>query len=256
MRIELRLIAVALLVGTAPAPASSASIESPGSAPAQSSPAGSDRETHLLALSWETAFCETRPGKPECRGETIGSPEARELSLHGLWPQPEGVAYCHVADDLAALDRQGRWDQLPEPAMTPATRARLAAVMPGVQSLLERHEWIKHGTCFGATADAYFNRAADLVEQVNGSKLGALLAADAGKTVTSADLLAAFDQSFGAGAGAAVVIKCQSGGGGSEISEIDISLTGDVTGTSPLGRLLHAQAKSSCASGRLVQPSR
>ena len=40
--------------------------------------------------------------------------------------------------------------------------------MPAVLSGLERHEWIKHGTCFGGEANAYFN-AAGLAEQVNAS---------------------------------------------------------------------------------------
>jgi hypothetical protein len=39
--------------------------------------------------------------------------------------------------------------------------------MPGFQSGLRRHEWIvDHGACYGTAADSYFNRAADLAEQI------------------------------------------------------------------------------------------
>ena len=47
----------------------------------------------VLALSWEPAFCETQPDVPECRSQTTGSLDARQFSLHGLWP-PD--VYCDV----------------------------------------------------------------------------------------------------------------------------------------------------------------
>ena len=62
--------------------------------------------------------------------------------------------------------------------------------MPGVLSGLERHEWIKHGTCFGGEANAYFNRAAGLAEQVNASPVRALFASRIGQGVTSAEIRA------------------------------------------------------------------
>ena len=157
--------------------------------------------SHLLALSWEPTFCQGMSSKAECAAETPQSPEAKQFSLHGLWPELKGKYYC-IADaqqkaKLEKLDTQGKWDQLPDPGLSAATRARLAAVMPGIQSMLERHEWIKHGTCFGASADAYFNRAADLVEQVNASAVGQLVSANIGKPVTSAQILGAFNHLWG-----------------------------------------------------------
>ena len=131
--------------------------------------ANGTRATHVLALGWEPAFCLGHEDKAECANETAQSFDASHLSLHGLWPQPRGKAYCNVSQDLVRADHDHDWASLPEPDLTDATKARLAAVMPGFQSGLERHEWIVHGTCFGATPDSYFNRAADLVEQVNAS---------------------------------------------------------------------------------------
>jgi hypothetical protein len=34
------------------------------------------------------------------------------------------------------------WEIIPEPQLSESTRQRLAAAMPGVQSGLERHEWV------------------------------------------------------------------------------------------------------------------
>ncbi len=214
-------------------------------------PVALGKATHLLALSWEPSFCETHTSKTECRAETRQSPEAKQLSLHGLWPQPNGNFYCHADPKQVTIDKASHFDQLTAPNVTQATHDRLAAVMPGVQSSLERHEWIKHGTCFGTSADVYFNRAADLTEQVNASAVGQLIAAQAGQAVQVSDLVAAFSQAFGADARKAIVIKCASG----ELSEIDVYIAGDVTGTAPVSQLLaKAEGTTTCTSARLPVP--
>ena len=169
----------------------------------------------MLAISWEPAFCEDHEGKSECQRETEQSFDATHFSLHGLWPQPNGNFYCHGVDrTLKEADKRNHWFELPEPDLDAATRDRLAAVMPGVLSGLERHEWIKHGTCFGGEANAYFNRAAGLAEQVNASPVRALFASKIGQSVTSAEIRAAFDKGFGEGAGARVEVHCLNGGDG------------------------------------------
>jgi ribonuclease T2 len=232
----------------------------PRPTPTPAPPGGGGASAYLLSLSWEPTFCAGMRQKTECRSETPQSGDARRLSLHGLWPQPNGKFYC-IADPqqkakMASLDSASRWDQLPDPPMAQPTRMRLAAVMPGTQSLLERHEWIKHGTCSGMTADAYFNRAADLVEQVNGSAVGQLLAMNLGQTVTTVQILVAFKTAFGDDAPAAVAVTCKKVGNVSAISEIDVYLTADVNGPDPLASLLHkADKASSCTSGKLVLPA-
>jgi ribonuclease T2 len=215
--------------------------------------------THVLAISWEPAFCEDHEGKSECQRETEQTFDATHFSLHGLWPQPNGNFYCHGVDGaLKEADKRNRWFELPEPDLDAATRDRLAAVMPGVLSGLERHEWIKHGTCFGGEANAYFNRAAGLAEQVNASPARTLFANKIGQSVTSAEVRAAFDQGFGEGAGARVEVHCQNQGDGREISEIIISLAGDVRGSAPLGDLMRAAAPvdADCPSGLIAETSR
>ena len=112
--------------------------------------------------------------------------------------------------------------------------------MPGVQSKLERHEWFVHGTCFGATADEYFERAAGLAEELNSSEVSRLFADNVGKNLSGEAIRVAFDHAFGSGAGARVTISCHGQGRDRKITELIVSLAGDVKGTAALGELIHA----------------
>ncbi len=234
-----------------------AAAATPSGNAAAATPPGAARATHVLALGWEPAFCLQHEDKTECARETGQSFDATHLSLHGLWPQPRGKAYCNVAQGLKEADQNHDWASLPEPDLSEATKKRLSAVMPGFQSGLERHEWIEHGTCFGATADFYFNRAADLVEQINASGVRELFVQNVGKSLSADAIQAAFDQAFGAGAGARVTVSCQGKSPQRNIGELDISLAGDVAGSAPIGDLILAAPPSQqgCPSGVVVQPA-
>lgn len=235
-------------VTAAPAPA--ASLDAPPAAKA------GGKVSHVLALSWQPTFCGSPPGKSkaECVALKPSSAASRQLSLHGLWP--ENRAYCSVPGASKKADADHKWEALPEPELTPGTRSRLESVMPGTKSLLQRHEWAKHGTCFGASADAYFSRAAGLVEAVNASKVAKLFADNIGRPISSDDIRAAFDEAFGAGTGARVRVTCSGQGAGRRISEVRLNLAGDVTGGAPLGDLMRAAgtAKPACPSGIVSQP--
>jgi ribonuclease T2 len=197
------------------------------------------RATHVLAMGWEPAFCEQHRDKSECGELTSSSFASTHLSLHGLWPQPRGRQYCEVAPDVRELDHNHDWNALPNPGISPETLRRLAAVMPGVQSNLQRHEWIVHGTCFGGNADDYFGRASGLAEAVNGSGVAKLFAENAGKNLSAEAIRAAFDDAFGAGAGARVTVSCHGHGDNRTITELIINLAGDVKGSTGLGDLMH-----------------
>ncbi len=198
------------------------------------------RATHVLAMSWEPAFCSKHQDKTECGELTSTSFGSKNLSLHGLWPQPRGTQYCNVPAHHKQADTDHRWNDLPEPEMSPETQERLAVVMPGVKSNLQRHEWIVHGTCYGANADSYFARAVTLAEAVNASKVSQVFADNAGKNLSAAAIRAAFDDSFGAGAGARVTVSCNGRGANRKITEVTMGLAGDVTGAAGLGDLLRA----------------
>jgi ribonuclease T2 len=234
-----------------------AAAAAPSGNAAAATPSAAPRATHVLALGWEPAFCLQHGDKTECANESRQSFDATHLSLHGLWPQPRGKAYCGVAQDLREADKNHDWASLPEPELSEATKKRLSAVMPGYESGLERHEWIEHGVCFGTTADLYFNRAADLVEQINASGVRELFAQDIGKSLSADAIQAAFDKAFGAGAGARVTVNCQGKGPERKIGELYISLAGEVAGSAPIGDLILAAPPSQqgCPSEVVVQPA-
>jgi ribonuclease T2 len=200
-------------------------------------PAKGNAPTHfVLAVSWEPGFCAGHGDKAECGAETEASFEASHFTLHGLWPDPK--EYCGVAAAAVAADKADRWSDLPPVDLSPATRGQLTLAMPGVQSLLERHEWLKHGTCAGAPPDAYFGRALALVDEINRSPLQQLFARSVGKTVTLDQIRGAFTAGFGAGAGDRLRVSCSRSGGGRLVTEITVGLEGDVMGKDGLAALV------------------
>ncbi|WP_241497453.1 ribonuclease T2 family protein [Sulfurovum riftiae] len=169
----------------------------------------------LLALSWHNAFCETHRSRKECQRSlfSFGKNSYREdrFVLHGLWPQPREKVYCNVAQDLVSLDKHRQWNRLPEPELDAKLKEELSKVMPGVISNLHRHEWIKHGTCYGSGAQNYFEKAVRLTEQVNRSKVSQFFLRNMGKSVTLQQVRYQFDSSFGKGAGKRVELRCYNG---------------------------------------------
>ncbi len=218
-------------------------------------PAAPPSGSYVLAISWHPAFCETAPDLGECR-DAEGAYTATHLALHGLWPR--GSEYCGVSDELAALDAGRRWHDLPAIEVDDALAARLRRVMPGTAAALDRHEWLLHGTCSGATAQTYFARAVTLLDAVNASPVRDLLARNAGRHVSRSQVRAAFDAAFGAGAGRKVRLDCADDSGRTLISELRLNLTGDVMGSTPLDDLLHAgrNAGAGCTGGIVDRPGR
>lgn len=89
---------------------------------------------YVLSLSWSPEYCATtrRADEPQC---------ARPYAFvaHGLWPQNERGWPA----DCASRER-----------VADSTIQRLLPIMPSRGLII--HEWRKHGTCSGLTADAYF----------------------------------------------------------------------------------------------------
>lgn len=202
---------------------------------------GGDRAAYVLSVSWQPAFCEGKPGKPECQTETAERFDATHFTLHGLWPQPGSNIYCDVSSNLRLADKNGAWEELPAVKLSEATSQKLSEVMPGTQSKLERHEWIKHGTCFHAdSSDEYFSRAIALMEQLNSSKARDLFASNIGAEISGKAIRDAFDDSFGDGAGDRVRIACQRDGSRNLIVELTIGLVGEVGDQPSLSELIAA----------------
>ncbi|CBE67890.1 MAG: ribonuclease T [Candidatus Methylomirabilis oxygeniifera] len=214
-------------------------------------------EQYVLAISWQPAFCETKPDKTECKTQTSGRFDADHFALHGLWPQPKGNIFCGVSTADRVHSEQGKWDKLPEPDLSAETRARLSEAMPGTASNLQRHEFTKHGTCFPGNADSYFGVSLALLQQINASRLRDLMATHIGATVSSADITREFEQSFGAGAGAALGVHCVDDQNSHRtlIGEIRVNLKGTLKETTRLQDVLDRsmRAVSDCSKG-IVDP--
>lgn len=200
---------------------------------------------YVLALSWQPAFCQMRRDKSECRDQAPGRFDADHFSLHGLWPQPRSKVYCGVS----AHQRNRNWRSIPALDLSRQTRAELDRAMPGTASYLQRHQWLKHGTCYGKPAEPYFLDAMALMKQVNQSAIQKLFADNIGSRITAAEIRAAADQSFGRGAGARIVVNCRTG----MITELQFQLRGTIERDTPLGGLLKAAAPAPlrCSAGRV-----
>jgi ribonuclease T2 len=194
---------------------------------------------YLLAVSWQPAFCEGKPDKPECENlaKNPTRPEASNFVLHGLWPQPKSNVFCGVSKADIALDEgPGKdWSKLPaiEKELSPQTWQRLQAVMPGTISYLHRHEWIKHGTCYQGTPEEYYTEAIALLDAVNKSPVQALVASNIGRQVTIQDIDQALS-AFSATAGDKVEVKCSN----SLLGELWLNLEGNISADTPIATLL------------------
>jgi ribonuclease T2 len=224
----------------------------------QPSAPASGKPEYVFALSWEPAFCETKSSKIECQAQTAADFDATHFALHGLWPQPNGNSYCKVAASDKANDNPAHWKDLPPVNLDPNTRSELDRVMPGTASRLERHEWIKHGTCYGKSQQDYFSDALNLMRAVNASPVRDLFAKNVGHQLTAEQIRGAFDSAFGAGAGERVRVSCvmDPSSGRRLIGELTLGLTGPVGPNSSLGSLLLASApttKAGCPKG-VVDP--
>ena len=212
-----------------------------------------ERTQYVLAVSWQPAFCETRPGRPECQTQTTARFDAGNFALHGLWPQPRSRDYCGVDARTVALDEDGDWFELPEPRISAALRKELDQVMPGTQSALDRHEWITHGTCYRTDAEEYFQDSVDMLAALNASAVRDLFAGAIGERLTQGEVRAAFDTAFGPGAGDRVRLSCTNDGNRRLINELTIGLTGDIDGPDSFAdRIMDARPTNGGCDGGMV----
>ena len=174
----------------------------------------------LLVLSWHNNFCKTHPHRKECR--PLFNRAANRLVLHGLWPQPRSRVYCNVPPRLKSADLNHRWRSIPELSLPSEIRQAMLRYFPGALSGLDRHEWIKHGTCYAPDPNRYFGDALKLTAQLDHSSVGEYLRSHIGHPVTLTQLRRLFEKVFGRGTGNKLALRCRRG----KISEISISLHG------------------------------
>ncbi|TDQ83385.1 ribonuclease T2 [Dongia mobilis] len=195
----------------------------------QPAPAQEPRD-YTLALSWQAGFCAMRSDDASCDAPADWA--GRHFTLHGLWPNVDRNGdgrfnaddnYCLLEPDRRRnIDR--RWEELPPPELSDATRLDLERVMPGTASLLERHQWVKHGTCSGFNAERYFRAAIDRTEDLAATEFSRFVAAQAGRTVSRRELLDRFELDFGKGSGRALRLFCKRPEGAVVLAEIRLGL--------------------------------
>lgn len=178
---------------------------------------------YVLALSWQPAFCETRPNKTECVSQDKNGFDAKNFVLHGLWPNASKLynyEYCNVPQQL----RKKSWCDLPPLKLSEAVRKRLPSFMPGSASCLQRYQWYKHGICSGLSPDEYYALCDKLVRMVSKSKFSKFISANIGRYVKRNAVLKAFEKEFGKGSRSFLELKCSSAKGVKFLSEIRIYL--------------------------------
>jgi len=171
------------------------------------------QDSYVLAVSWQPAFCEGHQDKPECLVSDPQVYQARNFTLHGLWPNRKA---CGTGYGLCG---KYQTEQRPfcayEPvAMKADTEEKLGQFMPSAAhgSCLQRHEWYKHGTCQTEwDADGYFTMAMRLLEQFNNSGVAAFMAENIGRRVTTSDFFNQVDDALGERASRRLQISCNRG---------------------------------------------
>jgi len=171
----------------------------------------SSSKQNLLAISWQNAFCQTHQYKKECKNMSAKDFGAFNFVLHGLWPQPRNNQYCNVDKKQVGMDKNKQWHRLNRLDLTSDVRSNLAKLMPGYAGNLHKHEWIKHGTCYGTNASDYYRDAMTLLTQVNDSKVQQFFKQNIGKTIRLEEVRKVFDKAFGNGAGKHVTMNCRRG---------------------------------------------
>jgi ribonuclease T2 len=212
---------------------------------AQSAPAGG-AVREVLSISWQPGYCAARPRSGGCADFSVTSPAARQFSLVSRFQARK--SYCGIEADLKQRARKGKWTDLPEIVLASATRERLLAAMPAARVGLDRQQWLRSGSCVAASAEAYYTRTLDLLDQLNASPVRALFTQKAGGPITLSEVRAAFDTAFGAGAGERVRLSCRKSGGRTVVTGLTI---GVAAGEGTLATLIDGSSptKSRCTEG-------
>ncbi len=213
------------------------------------------QDSYVLALSWQPAFCETHRRKPECRIEDKKSYQARNFTLHGLWPNKRecGKQYGYCGE---VSGRPGDFCDYPVLSLFTEVRTELERVMPSAAagSCLQRHEWFKHGTCqTDWSMDEYYETAVDLTRQFNESGIAYFISRNIGKRVSEAEFKEKVDCALGSGAHARIELKCKGG----NLVDVYIRLPGTINKGDGLGESMGragGEFKSNCGGQFSVDP--
>ena len=212
-------------------------------------------DSYVFAVSWQPAFCESKPDKPECATNDPTVYQASHFTLHGLWPNKIscGIDYGYCGD---VQDKPADFCDYPQVNLSAAVRNQLGVLMPSVSagSCLERHEWYKHGTCQTGAPNQYFEKANNLVHQFNDSGISEFMKNHINRQVSLEEFRAVLDSSLGNGASSHAKLGCKDG----LLVDIYINLSAEIKPDSNLKKLISkapiAPADKSCQKGFRIDP--
>ncbi|ACM92910.1 ribonuclease T2 family [Nautilia profundicola AmH] len=160
---------------------------------------------NILALTWLNGFCKANPKKAVCINRKPGDYSLTHFTLHGLWPKKK--TFCSN-----------------EPLKLSKNFMRiLEKYMPAAKYGLAKHEWKKHGTCFGTDPETYFITGIKFTQQFNETMLLQFFRMHMGQSVSLKRMRWMFSQVFGPGNARKFQMLCKNG----FITEIRINLKGD-----------------------------
>ena len=156
---------------------------------------------NILALSWENTYCKFHHS-PECKNRSLYS--YTNFTIHGLWPKHKN--FCHTNYKFN---------------LSPLLKTVLKKYMPSIK--LAKHEWKKHGTCFGSDANTYFLTAIKLTQQFSETNFASYFRTHLGEYVSLNRLRFLFGGTFGNKNKRKFQLLCIKG----HIAEIRINLKGN-----------------------------
>ena len=160
---------------------------------------------NILAVTWLNGFCKANPKKTVCINRKHGDCSLSHFTLHGLWPKRK--EYC----SKEPLKLSKHFMKI------------LQKYMPGAKYGLAKHEWKKHGTCFGTDSETYFTEAIKFTQQFNETSILQFFKMHMGQTVSLKRMRWMFSQVFGPGNSRKFQMVCKNG----YITEIRINLKGN-----------------------------
>ena len=160
---------------------------------------------NIIAMTWLNGFCKVHPKKPVCLNRKPGDYSLTHFTVHGLWPKHK--EYC--SNKPLKLSKYF-WKILQK-------------YMPGAKYGLAKHEWKKHGTCFGTDPETYFITAIKFTQQFNETPILQFFNMHMGQTVTLQRMRWLFGQVFGKGNIRKFQMICKKG----YVTEIRINLKGN-----------------------------
>ncbi|WP_457560955.1 ribonuclease T2 family protein [Caminibacter sp.] len=164
---------------------------------------------NILALSWENSYCRVHPSDKACRMRKPGDYSLTHFTLHGLWPKKRN--YCHVKYKFH---------------LSPLLWKVLKKYMPAA-SYLAKHEWKKHGTCFGTDVETYFLTAIKLTQEFNETLFLAFVRMHMDQYVSLARIRYVFANVFGQRNVRKFQLVCERKNGVIFITEIRLNLKGN-----------------------------